>query len=49
VADTPVRLSETPGGVRQRAPVLGEHTEEVLGEIGYDPSAIAALRESGVV
>ncbi|MGD8728393.1 MAG: CoA transferase [Gemmatimonadota bacterium] len=49
VADTPVRLSETPGGVRQRAPVLGEHTEEVLGEIGYDASAIAALRDSGVV
>jgi len=49
VADTPVRLSETPGGIRHRAPVLGEHTEEVLAEIGYDESAVAALRSAGVV
>ena len=49
VADTPVRLSETPGGVRQRAPVLGEHTDEVLAEVGYDAAAIAALRAAGVV
>jgi crotonobetainyl-CoA:carnitine CoA-transferase CaiB-like acyl-CoA transferase len=49
VADTPVRLSKTPGGVRHRAPTLGEHTEEVLGEIGYSAEDISALRESGVV
>ena len=49
VADTPVRLSETPGGIRHRAPVLGEHTEEVLAEMGYDAEAIAGLREAGVV
>ena len=45
----PVRLSETPGGIRHRAPVLGEHTEEVLAEIGYDDEAVAGLREGGVV
>jgi crotonobetainyl-CoA:carnitine CoA-transferase CaiB-like acyl-CoA transferase len=49
VADMPVRLSETPGGIRHRAPVLGEHTEEVLAEIGYDDEAVAGLREGGVV
>ncbi len=49
VADTAVRLSETPGGVRQRAPVLGEHTGEVLAEIGYDEAAVARLRDAGVV
>ncbi len=49
VADTPVRLSATPGGIRHRAPVLGEHTDEVLAEIGYDEEAIAGLREAGVV
>ncbi len=49
VADTPVRLSETPGGVRHRAPVLGEHTGEVLAEIGYDEAAIERLHSAGVV
>ena len=49
IADTPVRLSETPGGIRHRAPVLGEHTAEVLAEIGYDDAAVARLREVGVV
>ena len=49
VADTPVRLSETPGGIRHRAPLLSEHTEEVLAEIGYDEAEVAALREKGVV
>jgi crotonobetainyl-CoA:carnitine CoA-transferase CaiB-like acyl-CoA transferase len=49
VADTPVRLSATPGGIRHRAPVLGEHTDEVLGELGYDADAVAALRKAGVI
>ena len=49
VADTPVRLSETPGGVRHRAPVLGEHTGEVLAEIGYDEAAVVRLHDAGVV
>ena len=49
VADTPVRLSETPGGVRHRAPVLGEHTGEVLAEIGYDEAAVTRLHDAGVV
>ena len=49
VADTPVRLSATPGGIWRRAPVLGEHSDEVLGELGYDADAVAALRAAGVV
>ncbi|MCG8323331.1 MAG: CoA transferase, partial [Cytophagales bacterium] len=32
----PIKLSETPGGVRRGAPVLGEHTREVLAEYGYE-------------
>jgi crotonobetainyl-CoA:carnitine CoA-transferase CaiB-like acyl-CoA transferase len=49
VAKVPVRLSETPGAIRRRAPLLGEHTEEILAELGYDARAIAALREKGVI
>lgn len=44
-----VRLSESPGGVRRRAPTLGEHTEEVLRELGFTVSEIAAFRDQGVV
>ena len=49
VATTPVKLSETPGVIETRAPLLGEHTDEILGELGYDAAAIAALRQSGVI
>ncbi len=49
LADTAVRLSATPGGIRHRAPTLGEHTDEVLGELGYSEDGIAALRKNEVV
>jgi len=49
LAPTPVDLSDTPGRFRHRAPMLGEHTDAVLGELGYSPAEIAALRTKGVV
>jgi crotonobetainyl-CoA:carnitine CoA-transferase CaiB-like acyl-CoA transferase len=45
----PVRLSETPAAVRGPAPLLGQHTDEVLAEAGYSPEQTADLRARGVV
>jgi crotonobetainyl-CoA:carnitine CoA-transferase CaiB-like acyl-CoA transferase len=44
-----VRLSETPGEIVSRPPTLGEHTDRVLAELGYDADAIAALRNNGII
>lgn len=49
LADTAVRLSATPGGIRHRAPLLGEHTDQVLREIGYSEAEIERLRKTEVV
>jgi crotonobetainyl-CoA:carnitine CoA-transferase CaiB-like acyl-CoA transferase len=49
LAPTPVDLSETPGRFRHRAPTLGEHTEEILAELGYGSSDIATFRARGVI
>jgi crotonobetainyl-CoA:carnitine CoA-transferase CaiB-like acyl-CoA transferase len=46
---TPVKFSDTPGSVRRPAPLLGEHTREVLGELGYTPQEIEALQREGAV
>ena len=47
--NTPVRLSETPGEVRSRAPMLGEHTDEVLLGLGFNVEGIAAFRSAKVI
>jgi crotonobetainyl-CoA:carnitine CoA-transferase CaiB-like acyl-CoA transferase len=39
----PVKLSATPGTVSRAAPLLGQHTREVLGEFGFAPAEIDAL------
>ena len=46
VANTPIRMSVTPGGVRRRAPLTGEHTDQVLSDFGFSPSEIAVLRDA---
>ena len=45
----PYQLSESPWAIRRRAPLLGEHTAEVLSEVGVGGSEFARLRRSGVV
>ena len=43
------RFTATPPVVERGAPMLGEHTDEALGEAGYSPSEIGALRADGVI
>jgi crotonobetainyl-CoA:carnitine CoA-transferase CaiB-like acyl-CoA transferase len=46
---SPIKLSATPPDVRRRAPMLGEHTNEVLAGAGLSQLEIDALRESGAI
>ena len=44
-----IRLSEMPGSIERRAPLLGEHTAEVLAELGYSEAEIMRLQETGAI
>jgi crotonobetainyl-CoA:carnitine CoA-transferase CaiB-like acyl-CoA transferase len=45
----PIELSDTPGHVTLPPPLLGEHTDEVLREVGYSDNEISELRDAGAV
>ncbi len=46
----PFRLSETPAGIRRRAPLIGEHNAEVYcGELGLSKEELAALKAAGAI
>ena len=45
----PVDFDGTPGAPRAMPPELGQHTDEILTELGRDAAAIHALREEGAV
>ena len=49
LAPTPIELSGTPGAYRRPAPLLGEHTELILAQLGYGAAEIAVLREERVI
>ena len=49
LVSSPIKLSATPVQPRYAPPLLGQHTAEVLGELGLDAAAQAALRAAGVV
>jgi crotonobetainyl-CoA:carnitine CoA-transferase CaiB-like acyl-CoA transferase len=46
---SPIKMSATPPDVRRRAPMLGEHTDEILRAAGYSGDEIAALRAAHAV
>jgi crotonobetainyl-CoA:carnitine CoA-transferase CaiB-like acyl-CoA transferase len=45
----PLIMSETPWALRRPAPLLGQQTEEVLGELGYGQADLAELRRNGTI
>lgn len=49
IAGSPVKMTETPGSVRRRGPLLGEHSRDVLAALGYSQDEAAALIDGGAV
>lgn len=49
IANTPIRMTETPGGVNAPAPLLGEHSDPILRFAGYKDDQIASLRDRAIV
>ena len=45
----PVKLSETPGMFKKRAPGLGEHTDVILKEMGYKDNDITKLKKENII
>ncbi|MBS0518012.1 MAG: CoA transferase, partial [Proteobacteria bacterium] len=48
-ANNPIKLSEAPVETRRKSPAVGEHTVEIMREVGYSDAEIAALREAKAV
>ncbi len=48
---TPINMPDIPGAseIRQPAPELGQHSDEVLAELGYDEEEISGFREAGII
>jgi crotonobetainyl-CoA:carnitine CoA-transferase CaiB-like acyl-CoA transferase len=49
IVGPPVKMSDTATGFERPAPVIGEHTDEVLREFGIDAAEIAGLRAAGIL
>ena len=45
----PVKMSKTPARVQRPAPQLGEHTEEILSDLGFSREKIKGLKEKGII
>ena len=46
---TPVKFHQTPASVRSSAPEIGQHTEEILLDLGYTWDDIADLKSKGAI
>jgi crotonobetainyl-CoA:carnitine CoA-transferase CaiB-like acyl-CoA transferase len=49
VVGVPMRFTRTPGTIRSGPPAVGQHTEQVLEELGFRPDEVRAMRDEGVV
>lgn len=49
VTNVPFTMSETPGRIKRSSPLIGEHGEEILSEVGYGPEEIRMLIEDNVI
>jgi crotonobetainyl-CoA:carnitine CoA-transferase CaiB-like acyl-CoA transferase len=49
VIGIPIKLSRTCGSITRAAPILGEHTDEVLAQLGFSRAVVSAWREKGVI
>ena len=49
VIETPFHLSAAPGTIRTRAPLLGEHTDAIITELGYSAAELAELRKNNII
>jgi crotonobetainyl-CoA:carnitine CoA-transferase CaiB-like acyl-CoA transferase len=49
ISQFPVSMTASPGTIRQRSPELGEHTNELLAELGFSSSEIDDLRSDRIV
>jgi succinate--hydroxymethylglutarate CoA-transferase len=49
VINSPVKMSDTPTSVRTAPPTLGQHTTDVLRELGYDEQQLTALKSARVI